>query len=466
MSTKKLRVRLGLAAVAGMLLTQGCSSTTQISLDPNLGGETTRVETSQNSFGLPAPGLTNEERRLFERGDSFFTQNWVTAPASTDARDGLGPTFNAQSCSSCHGHDGRGFPLEDSGGDPRLGLLLRLSIPGVDPVTGKPNPDPNYGGQLQDRAILDVAPEATVSVEYQLIEGTYGDGTPYVLRKPTFSVENLAYGPLSDDIMISPRLAPQVMGVGLLEAIPETDIIANADPDDVDGDGISGRANIVWDPKLGSKNLGRFGWKAEVSTVENQVAEAFSGDIGITSVLAPEQNCPAAQKSCADSPNGGTPELTDERLGTVTFYNRTLSVPAMRDTESSTVLAGAERFHSMGCVSCHIDTFVTAADGLPVLSNQTIHPYTDLLVHDMGPELADDRPIFEADGQEWRTPPLWGLGLIDDVNGERYLLHDGRARTIEEAILWHGGEAETSAENFRTATKKERDEVIMFLEAL
>ncbi len=435
-------------------------------LDARLGGDTTREDASRNSFGLPAPGLSNEQRRLFERGDSFFSQNWVTAPASTDARDGLGPTFNAQACSSCHVLDGRGAPPDPTGAEARLGLLLRLSVPGTDAATGAPLPDPVYGGQLQDRAVLDVPAEGRLAVSYEIIAGSYGDGTPFELLSPTYEVEDLAFGPLASDIMMSPRLAPQVIGMGLLQAVPAEAIRASADPQDADGDGISGRPNTVWDAVANVATLGRFGWKANVATVEQQVAGAFLGDIGITSDLHPGENCPAPQASCSAAQNGGTPELTGERLGAVTFYNRTLSVPAMRDVDDPDVGAGARLFDGLGCASCHTPTLRTGPSDIAVLANQTFHPYTDLLLHDMGEGLADGRPDFDAGGSEWRTPPLWGLGLIDDINGHRFLLHDGRARTIAEAILWHGGEAHASREAFRNLEAGRRAQLLAFLEAL
>ncbi len=454
---------LVIAGAAALFVSCGADD---VALDPNLGGVTTREDASRNSFGLPAPQLSNTERRLFERGDSFFTQNWVTAPASTDARDGLGPTFNAQACSSCHVLDGRGSPPDPTGEDARLGLLFRLSVPGEDPDTGAPLPDPVYGGQFQDVSILGVEAEGTVELEYETVAGEYGDGTAFELLDPTYELTDLAFGPMADDVLIGPRLAPQVIGMGLLEAIPEATILEAADPDDLDGDGISGRPNTVWDARLGAEALGRFGWKANVATVEQQVAGAFSGDIGITSVLHPDEDCPAAQIECAAAASGGEPELTDDRLGSVTFYNRTLSVPAMRDTETDSVRSGSEEFDELGCSSCHTPTIETGPSDIATLADQTIHPYTDLLLHDMGEGLADGRPDFDATGTEWRTPPLWGLGLIDDVNGERFLLHDGRARTIEEAILWHGGEAEASREAFRLLSADRRSALIDFLEAL
>jgi CxxC motif-containing protein (DUF1111 family) len=423
-----------------------------------LGGDTTREVTGRNSFGLPAPTLTNDERRAFEIGDSFFTQNWVTAPASTEARDGLGPVFNAQACSSCHLLDGRGIPGDTGSGE--IGLLIRLSVPGDD----GPEQEPNYGDQFQDRAIEDVPAEGDVVITYTEVEGQYADGTTYSLRRPTYSLENLNHGGLTDDVMMSPRLAPQVIGMGLLEAIPEDDIVARADPDDADGDGISGRPNFPWNPRTEQHELGRFGWKANAPTVEAQAAGAFNGDIGITSPLHPDQPCTDIQDECHAAPSGGEPELDESRLGSVTFYTRHLAVPAKRS--GAGVADGEQLFTDFGCAACHTPTFTTAAVDTAALSEQTIHPFTDLLLHDMGEGLADERPDFDASGTEWKTPPLWGIGLIEDVNGERFLLHDGRARTIEEAILWHGGEAEPSMETFRTAAADDRSDLVAFLESL
>ncbi len=452
--------------VVGFVLLAGACSADDLVLDPKLGGDTTRSDVSRNSFSLPAPQLSNEERRLFEVGDSFFTQNWVSAPASTEARDGLGPVFNAQACASCHLLDGRGLPPDPTGAQTRLGLLVRLSVPGADPVTGAPLPDPVYGGQLQDRSVLGVPAEGTLNVTYEYIVGAYGDGSEFELRAPTYEIVDLAFGPLAENVRTSSRLAQQVVGIGLLEAIPAESILAAADPDDADGDGISGRANVVWDARAGTHTLGRFGWKANVATAEQQAAGAFHGDIGITSVLHPEENCRPVQRDCSAAPHGGTPEITDSRLAFVVLYIRTLAVPAMRGHETAPVRAGAQLFADFGCAACHTPTHQTGTVDLLTLSNQTIHPYTDLLLHDMGPGLADNREDFAASGSEWRTPPLWGLGLVDDVQGYRFLLHDGRARTLEEAILWHGGEAEASREAFRMADAEDRADLVAFLEAL
>ena len=429
-----------------------------------LGGETTVKSTNRNSFGLPAPNLTNDERRTFEVGDSFFTQNWVTAPSSTDARDGLGPTFNAQSCSSCHTLDGRASPPLDNE-DPERGLLFRLSVPGVGD-NGQPLEDPNYGGQLQDRAILDVRPEGRFVTKWRETSGSYADGETYTLIEPEYSFDDLAFGSMHPDIMASPRIAPVVIGMGLLEAIPESDILARADPDDSDGDGISGRANMVWDVRSGRTALGRFGWKANVPTVEQQVAGAFQGDLGITSPLFPDENCPEVQSDCRSAQNGGTPELPEDRLFKITFYNRTLAVPAMRDIEDPQVAHGAELFLSANCNVCHTPSHTTGESDIPALANQVIFPYTDLLLHDMGEGLADNRPDFLASGREWRTPPLWGIGLVENVNGHTRFLHDGRARNAAEAILWHGGEGEAARQAFLNMSSRERDALLRFLESL
>ena len=475
---KAVLVRYGLAVVLGTVAltalgwllwraaTSGPSEAEVAAiLHTQLGGDTTVTSTNRNSFALAAANLNSQERLTFEIGDSFFTQNWVTAPASTEARDGLGPTFNAQSCSSCHTLDGRAQPPADND-DPERGLLFRLSIPGIDPVTGGPLPDPVYGGQLQDRAILTVPPEGRFLIDYREVPGTYEDGTPYSLLKPEYSFADLAFGPTHPDLLFSPRIAPAVFGGGLLEAIPEADILAAADPDDANGDGISGRANMVWSVRAGDTRMGRFGWKANVPTLEQQIAGAFHGDIGITSPLFESENCPTPQADCREALNGGTPEIPGERLAKVVFYNRTLGVPAMRDVDDPQVREGARLFLKAGCAACHTPSHTTGEHPVPALTGQTIFPYTDLLLHDMGEGLADGRPDFLANGREWRTPPLWGIGLIENVNNHTRLLHDGRARDMAEAILWHDGEGLAAREEFRKMSREEREAVIRFLESL
>ena len=428
------------------------------------GGETTAFTTTRNAFGLSARNLDTLERRTFAVGNSFFRQNWVTAPASTEARDGLGPTFNALSCSSCHLLDGRGKP-PDGPDDGERGLLLRLSIPGAGPHGG-PLPEPVYGGQLQDRAIVGVPIEGEFIIVYQEMPGVFADGEPYSLRRPTYQFRELAFGAMSPETLVSPRVAPAIVGMGLLEAIPEADLLSAADPDDADGDGVSGRINMVWDERKGVMSLGRFGWKANVPTVEQQTAGAFLGDLGVTSELFPEENCTAPQEDCTAAPNGGRPEIGAKRLADVVFYTQTLAVPAMRDISDPQVQKGAQVFVQAGCAVCHTPQYTTGQHEIEALSNQTIYPYTDLLLHDMGPELADGRPDFDANGQEWRTPPLWGIGLVETVNGHTMFLHDGRARNLTEAILWHGGEGAAARDAFKALTKEEREALIRFLNSL
>ena len=430
--------------------------------DERLGGDTTAFSAGSNAFELSARNLTNDERRVFEVGDSFFNQNWVTAPASTEARDGLGPTFNAQSCSSCHNHDGRAKP-PDHDEDPERGLLLRLSVPGPD----GPVDDPIYGGQLQDRAINGVLPEGRITIRYEVVVGEYPDGTTFALRKPGYVILDLAFGQLHPEVMVSPRIAPVTVGMGLLEAVPQERLLSLADAEDADGDGISGRPNMVWDDRHARLVLGRFGWKANQPTVEQQAAGAFRGDIGITSSLVPAENCTAAQHACEEAPNGGTPEIPDERLGKVVFYVQTLAVPAMRNVDDPRVRRGAELFVRTGCAACHTPRHVTGDDHpVEALRNQTIFPFTDLLLHDMGEGLADGRPDGLASGREWRTPPLWGIGLVAVVNGHTMFLHDGRARSLEEAILWHGGEGQAARDGFMALTAKERESLLQFLRSL
>ncbi|HLT39802.1 MAG TPA: di-heme oxidoredictase family protein [Enhygromyxa sp.] len=446
----------------------GCSDEPQLAPEPGealSGGETTVFESGARAFMLSARNLDPAHQREFFVGNSFFNKNWVIAPSSTTARDGLGPTFNARSCSACHFKDGRGRPPLDAD-EPMLSMLVRLSVPGVD-AHGGPLPEPNYGGQLQPDAIPGVAPEGRAVVHWQELPGSYADGEPFSLRRPTLELLELGYGPLADDVLTSARVAPQMIGLGLLEALPEPTILALADPDDVDGDGISGRPNYVWDSVTQSTVLGRYGWKANQPGLRQQNAGAFHGDIGITSSLSPSENCPASQTACAAAESGGAPELDDALLDAITSYSRLLAVPARRDVDDPEVLRGRELFRELGCADCHIPRLETGElPGFPELSRQVIWPYTDLLLHDMGEELADGRPDFEADGREWRTPPLWGIGLFAVVNDHSLYLHDGRARNLAEAVLWHGGEARQARDGFVELDADDRAALLRFLESL
>jgi CxxC motif-containing protein (DUF1111 family) len=435
------------------------------------GGDATVDLGGSGAFAQPVPGLSGEQRTTFAVGNNFFNDNWVTAPASTTGRDGLGPLFNAQSCSSCHFRDGRAKPPED-GDDPERGLLLRIGVVGGEDI---PEPHRVLGGQIQDRAIRNVPVEGRVVITRTERPGTYDDGTPYSLLAPAYEVLDQEGEPVPD-LLISPRIGPAVFGVGLLEGVPADDIIALSDPDDDDGDGISGRANLVPDPSspVGDQVLGRFGWKAAVPSVEQQNAGAFAADIGITSSRRPEQPCTRLQPECLGAPNGGDPEIDDRKLDQVTFYTRTLAVPARRDVGSEATTSGQEAFEALGCAACHVDELHTGPSDIAALDEQVIRPYTDLLLHDLGEGLADARPDgpvvgtpdTDPTGREWRTPPLWGIGLVETVNRHTRFLHDGRARNLEEAILWHGGEAETSQEAFLALDAESRAQLVAFLESL
>ena len=343
-------------------------------------------------------------------------------------------------------------------------MLIRLSAPGK-AEDGGPMPHPAYGGQLNDRAILGVTAEGRATITYGEVAGKYADGTSYTLMKPRYRFHDLAFGELGKEAMFSPRVAPAVFGMGLLEAIPETALEGWADPDDKDGDGISGRINHVPGPD-GKTTVGRFGWKANVATLRQQDAGAAQGDMGITTSLNPEQNCPAPQEACKAAPAGGEPEMSDKQLDKMTFYMHTLAVPARRDVADPIVMQGAALFEDAGCVSCHKPQIKTGPHEVNAVAHQDIQPFTDLLLHDMGEALADGRPDYEAGGSEWRTPPLWGIGLVSVVNKHTRFLHDGRARNLEEAILWHGGEGEKAKEYFRTLPKADREALLSFLESL
>ncbi|MEL6717471.1 MAG: di-heme oxidoredictase family protein [Bacteroidota bacterium] len=429
------------------------------------GGQATVFDVSENAFGFQAPGLSNQNQLLFFVGNSFFNQNWVTAPASTTARDGLGPFFNARSCASCHFKDGRGEPLVGEKTQRGKGLLLRISVPGVSRYGG-PLPEPTYGTQISDRSIDGIESEAHFIINYKEQPGQYPDGETYSLRAPDYELMETFYGDLDPQVLISPRIAPQMIGLGLLEAIDESSLLANADEFDVDKDGISGKPNYVWDFVHQQVSLGRFGWKANEPNLLQQTAGAFLGDLGITSYLFSEENC-VEGLDCNDIPNGGEKEIDDHDLEKTVLYSSSLAVPARRDWEDETVLKGKQLFNKINCSSCHVPKYTTGQHHLfPAFSNQEIWPYTDLLLHDMGPGLADNRPEFDATGREWRTPPLWGIGLFPVVNDHSFYLHDGRARNLEEAILWHGGEAEASKKAFMTLTKEDRDAIIQFLNSL
>lgn len=446
------------------------------------GGKTTVFDTSHNAFSQPARNLSILRRDNFFIGNAFFKQPWVSAPASTTARDGLGPLFNINTCQGCHVKDGRGRPPLTPD-EPFKSALVRLSISAAseNSITEKQKEhlshggvlsEPNYGDQLQSNAIRGVKKEGLPQLSYAETTGQFKDGEIYTMIKPTLKITELEYGQLHKDTQFSVRTAQAMVGLGLLEAIKETDILSLSDVDDKNNDGISGKPNRVWDVKQNKTVMGRFGWKANQPTVEQQSAGAFLGDMGLTSYLFPKQNCTNTQIKCQQAPIGANsklnePEVSDEILAKVVFYASTLAVPARRDVDKPEVKRGEMLFKENGCQSCHVAKFKTGDSLLyPELSQQVIRPYTDLLLHDMGEGLSDNRPDFEAMGSEWRTPPLWGIGLVKKVNKHTRFLHDGRARNLSEAILWHGGEAEKSKQTFIDMSKEERNDLLAFLNSL
>lgn len=456
------------------------------------GGDLTHYHFGRVAYEQEAPNLAWGWAKLFDDGDGVFERamkpaNTTTAQYADYNQDGVGPIYNHDSCGACHVADGRAAPQLEDPNAPQEGLLMRLSVPGTG-ENGGPRPHPVYGGQFGDRGLPGkdagdepyaaagryqgegaVKPEGRVAIRYQEIHGQYADGTPYTLTKPSYALVDLNYGPLGDDVMMSPRIAPAGIGQGLLEAIPETAILANADPQDADGDGISGKPQYAWDPQTKRPALGRFGWKMETVSVAHQAMDAAHNDMGVTNPMFREQTCTSVQDACNDALHGGTPttpEFSPEQVEQVTVYLQLIGVPGRRGVNEPRVLQGEQLFRDAGCNGCHVETFTTAGHEIDRLNGQVIYPYTDLLLHDMGEGLADHRPSFRANGREWRTAPLWGIGLVPVVNGHTRYLHDGRARNLEEAVLWHGGEAAAAQARFLAMDKDQRSALLHFLESL
>ncbi len=430
------------------------------------GGEGTDFHNpSRNSFSYPSANLQPARRMDFLLGDGFFRKIWVSTPASTRASDGLGPLYNVRSCQGCHRKDGRGRPPFHDGDDD-ANLLLRIRAPGG-------GGDPVYGEQLQTAAVPGLLAEGRIKTRYEFLPIELS-GEIVVLRRPLYRVSDLAYGPLEPGTGLSPRIAPPMIGMGLLEAIPEADILAHVDPVDADADGVSGRPR--WLPAEGGNDLvlGRFGWKGDAPHVPAQVAKAFLEDIGLGTPMHPSASggCTETQVDCLAMPHGDTPagdgvEIPAEAFDLVVFYARNLAVPARRSVDDPKVLRGKEIFHEAGCGSCHVPAFVThRLPDRPGQNFQLIWPYTDLLLHDMGERLADDGPEEDSLRREWRTPPLWGIGLTEKVGGHFRLLHDGRADGLLEAILWHGGEGEKSRNAVAKMDPADREALLVFLRSL
>lgn len=442
------------------------------------GATTTFASVTADVFSQASANIRFDKELDFKVGNGIFKKLWVSAPSSTKSSDGLGPLFNARSCQRCHLKDGRGHL--PGPGEAAVSFFLRLSIPAETEAHRDllkrrrvaVIAEPTYGTQLQNFSVQGIFAEGQPTVRYTDKPVTLKGGQVVVLRQPTYGVTGLRYGPLHPRTRLSPRLTPQMIGVGLLEAILEEDILALADPDDRNGDGISGKPNYVWSVEAGRPMLGRFGWKAGQPSIREQVASAFLGDIGISTPIHPRPwgDCTAKETACRKAPHGGGRtgiEATKQMLDLVTFYSRNLAVPARRKVGDPTVLRGKKAFYAAGCAACHRPKFVTRRDSIgPEQSFQLIWPYTDMLLHDMGPGLADGAREGLASGREWRTAPLWGIGLARIVNPRTSFLHDGRARTLLEAVLWHGGEGEKSKQAVVDMDPADREALIAFLRSL
>lgn len=458
---------------ASLLLLTGAASVETETLS---GGSSTIVDQTREAYSQASPAMDAEHASVFARGRSLFRQSWVVAPAN-DRAAGLGPTFNRISCIACHAKNGRGG-APDGPDTSMQAMLLRLSIPGTN-VHGGPKPHPAYGDQLNERGVPGVPGEGIGYLIYEERKEILADGEIVTLRKPNVHFKQLAYGPLGDNIMVSPRIGPAVYGLGLLEAVSDDTLLALQNQ--TKPDGIRGRVNIVWDAIEQKDAIGRFGAKANVATLTEQVANAYVGDLGITTPLTQHENCTAVQKACKKAPSGSAakfagiklsakeadPELSRADLYATVFYHRMLAVPARRNVNGAQVIRGGQLFNQARCAACHVPELRTRKDAvLPMLSNQLIRPYTDLLLHDMGSDLADGRRDYRANEQEWRTAPLWGIGLAHKVNADAGFMHDGRARNLQEAIMWHDGEAAGARETFRNMTKDERAALLRFLESI
>lgn len=461
-SSKRLISYTSFALALAFVAFQSCRKPNEVKEDDlnewYSGGKQTSFASGSAAFGQSFNGLTAAKDALHEFGDVAFGATFNSD--NTQLNHGLGPIFNNQSCAFCHVADGRG--KAPNGGEALSSLLLRISIPGQGPH-GEPNPVPGFGGQLQQRGIFGVLAEAGVTVSYTENTYQFPDGESYSLRKPAYAIIN-PYMSMPGGVMVSARMATPVFGLGLLEAIDEQSILNRADENDSDGDGISGKPNYAYDIMSKTTKLGRFGWKAAQPSIIQQSAAAYVEDIGVTNFIFPSESSYGQLQY--DNKNDDH-ELGDSTLYAVAYYIKTLAVPGRRNANDATVKSGKQLFISTGCSKCHVPSQTTAVDVVfPEVSNQLIYPYTDLLLHDMGADLSDNRPDFNATGNEWRTAPLWGIGLTTIVNGHNNFLHDGRARSLTEAIMWHGGEAENSKITFRNLSKQNRDAILKFLNSL
>jgi CxxC motif-containing protein (DUF1111 family) len=387
--------------------------------------------------------LDAAESARVELGQAVFNTQWVPAGTAAAARrDGLGPLFNAASCDECHNAGARGRGPSADGTAP-VGLVVQLGTRAAD-GTVLPRGDPVYGRVFNTAALAGLAPEGVVVIRYRTIEGRHPDGAPWSLRSPHYELRQLGYGPLQPGTLIKPRLAPALFGVGLLEAVPTAAILS------------SKHGDPAWQQRAGQQVLGRFGWQGEAASVRDQTGKAFALEMGLTSADYPDDDCTAAEEQCVRAPNGGSPEVSAELLEAVVAFQSVLAVP--RSAAARATKGEGQRFGLLGCASCH-------RPSLPVPSG-TITPYTDLRLHDLGEGLADETVSGVKADSKWRTAPLWGLGYRARASTRMTLLHDGRARSIEEAILWHAGEASRARDCFERLPVQRRRTFLKWLESL
>lgn len=428
---------------------------------PIMASEISVNKETREAFASPIPALSLSKMRQFTGGRHLFRRSWTSAPSSVKSLDGLGPVFNRVSCSGCHVKDGRGRPPED--GAKFKSMVIKLSLNKNNSIL----PDPNYGFQLNDKSILGVPYEGKAQIQFSTKTVFFDDKSKVELSVPSYSFHSLSFGPFNPETKYSGRVAPAVFGLGLIEAIKEEDIIKNEDVFDVNNDNISGRAHYIIDVPSKKTILGRFGWKATRGTLLHHITGAAFQDMGLTSSFFLKQNCTNIQKKCSEQINGGVPEISDKQINMLQLYMQTLAVPRQRNPDNKDIIQGNKLFKNIGCETCHISTYKTGKHKDHIeLSNRVIKPYSDFLLHDMGPGLDDELKEGSAISYEWKTPPLWGIGLVKMVNKHTRFLHDGRARSIEEAILWHEGESLSSKNKYLSLNAEERSKVLKFLNSL
>ena len=437
---------MGVRVLAIALLLAACGD--DLPGEDRQGGDTTVDDRTEMGLQHPAANLTPDQLSQFMLGTSPFDFRWEIPQ--------LGPAFNNDSCFGCHGGFGRGMAQIGADGfidisGPQSEALVRVSLPeGTPDYPGGPVPVPGYGTQLQDHSTVG-APEASVMLSWIEHTETFADGTQISLRAPQLAIRDGVGNPIPIDMRESFRIAPPIIGLGLLEAVDDATIEALADPDDANGDGISGAINMVWNPETMQVERGKFGWKDNVSTLHIQAAAAAANDIGLSNHVFPDPS--------------GNNDVQDNQMEGMAFLVATVAVPAA-GPKTEAAYRGRHLFDDFGCSSCHVPTLVTGDAAISAVAHQTIHPYTDLLLHDMGDNLTDARQDFQAQGIEWRTPALWGIGLAQIVRDNITFLHDGRARTFAEAIMWHHGEAQSAHDKFQQASQADRDALSAFLSTL